>query len=191
VVVPSSYVGWLKGRGGAMIREIETRSGASVEVDQSTKDTGVCTVHIRGVPDTKRKAYGLVVAEVMKVADQSGSVEDFNSVGTKLEIFIDAQYVGWVKGPKGKVVQDISDRSATRIDVEQGQGSQSSVASVKIYGTLEGVECAKEMIAYEISKVSPDAAAEINGGVAPTEHPRLGSSSSSTTCASLAPTWAG
>ncbi|CAK0809311.1 unnamed protein product [Prorocentrum cordatum] len=163
LVIPASYVGWLKGRQGAMIRDIEARSGAAVDIDQTTKDQGHCTVMIHGNEQSKKIAHGLVVAEVMKVAEQSGDSDAVASYGTRLDIRIDSKFVGWVKGPRGKVVQDITARSATRVDVDQGHHDPGH-ATVKIYGTIEGVHAAKELIAHEISKVSPEAAGEIMGG---------------------------
>jgi len=162
--IPASYVGWLKGRQGQMIRDIESRSGATVDIDQSTKDLGHCTVNIKGPEEQKRKAFGLIVAEVMKVSDQSGVPID-NSIGTMIEIPIDGKFVGWVKGPKGKVVQDITSRSSTRVDVDQNV--EVGRAVIKVFGTHEGVQVAKDLIAFEISKVSPEAASEITGGVPP------------------------
>merc|ERR550514_2607394 len=92
----------------------------------------------------------------MKVADKSGDPSSCRSFATKLEFCVDQQYVGWIKGPKGKVIQDVAMRSSTRIDVDQNPGS--SVAMVKIYGMEEGVHNAVELIAYELEKVSPEAA---------------------------------
>lgn len=83
-----------------MIREIEAKSGATVEIDQSTKDEGHCTVHMQGDEEGKRKAYGFVVAELLKVADQPSSNMDCTAIGTKLSLVIDSKFVGWVKGPK-------------------------------------------------------------------------------------------
>lgn len=158
--IPAPYVGWLKGRQGQMIKDIEARSGATVEVDQSSKDSGTCIVYIRGSEDRQKRAYGLVVAEVMKVSDHSGVPLD-DDIGTKLEIIIDDKFVGWVKGPKGKVVQDITNRSSTRVDVDQANAAPGQ-AIIRIYGTHEGVAAAKDLVAFELSKVGPEAAAEIS-----------------------------
>lgn len=63
--------------------------------------------HARLSPEeAKKKAFGFVVAEVVKVSDHSGGQYDFSTFGAKTEIRIDGKYVGWVKGPRGKVVQD-------------------------------------------------------------------------------------
>lgn len=160
VHIPNSCVGWLKGRQGAMIREIESRSGAQVDIDQTTKDIGYSTAQMRGRLQQKKIAHGLVVAEVMKVMDQSGEASVGNFPGAKSEFRIDVQYVGWVKGPRGKVVQDIQVKSGTRIDVDQNTRDL-GYAMVKVYGTVEGVRAARALIAQELSKITPEVAAQL------------------------------
>lgn len=160
VHIPNSCVGWLKGRQGAMIREIESRSGAQVDIDQTTKDMGYSVARMRGQKQQKKVAHGLVVAEVMKVMDQSHEAPVGNFPGMKTEFRIDVQYVGWVKGPRGKVVQDIQVKSGTRIDVDQNSRDL-GYAVVKVYGTAEGVRLAKTLIAQELSKITPEVAAQL------------------------------
>uniref|UniRef100_A0A7S4R5U7 K Homology domain-containing protein n=1 Tax=Alexandrium monilatum TaxID=311494 RepID=A0A7S4R5U7_9DINO len=160
VQIPNSCVGWLKGRQGAMIREIESRSGAQVDIDQTTKDLGYSTAHMRGRLQQKKTAHGLVVAEVMKVMDQSGEPSVSQFPGAKSEFRIDVQYVGWVKGPRGKVVQEIQVKSGTRIDVDQNTRDL-GYAMVKVYGTHEGVRYARSLIAQELSKITPEVAASL------------------------------
>mmetsp|Transcript_133799 Transcript_133799/g.373031 ORF Transcript_133799/g.373031 Transcript_133799/m.373031 type:complete len:655 (+) Transcript_133799:410-2374(+) len=161
VLIPNSYVGWLKGRQGGMIRDIESRSGAQIDIDQSTKELGYSTARLRGSAEQKKTARGLVIGEIAKVMDQSGEVLDPTFPGRKEELRIDGQYIGWLKGPKGKVVQDLQIRSATRIEVDQ-TNPQLGYATVKIFGTVEGILQARELIAAELSKVSPEAAAQIS-----------------------------
>jgi len=160
VQIPNSCVGWLKGRQGAMIREIESRSGAQVDIDQTTKDIGYSTAHMKGRMVQKKVAHGLVVAEVMKVMDQSNEPAIGNFPGAKSEFRIDVQYVGWVKGPRGKVVQDIQVKSGTRIDVDQNTRDL-GYAMVKVYGTVEGVRSARALIAQELSKITPEVAQQL------------------------------
>eukprot|EP00927_Polykrikos_kofoidii_P058987 TRINITY_DN5394_c0_g1_i4.p1 TRINITY_DN5394_c0_g1~~TRINITY_DN5394_c0_g1_i4.p1 ORF type:complete len:784 (-),score=167.85 TRINITY_DN5394_c0_g1_i4:73-2316(-) len=157
VRLPIQCVGWLKGKQGGMIRDIEGRSGAQVNIDQTTKEAGYSMARVSAPSLAQKKiAHGLVVAEVMKVLDQSGEPHD-NSVGVVAEFRLDAQYVGWVKGPRGKVVQDIQVKTGTRIDVDQ-RNRDSGIAIVKVYGTAEGTQHARKLIANELSKISPEVA---------------------------------
>jgi rRNA processing protein Krr1/Pno1 len=161
VDIPNSCVGWLKGKQGAMIQDIETMSGAQVSIDQTTKDAGYAQVHISGSSPQMQTAQGLVVAEVMKVIHKTEERAEWGYIGSALELEVSAQYVGWLKGPKGKVVRDLTLRSATRIDIDQTSRELEGVAVVKVFGTQDGVEEARRLIAAELSKVSPEAAAQI------------------------------
>lgn len=164
VRIPNFCVGWLKGRQGAMIREIESKSGGIVEVDQINKDSGYCNAYMKGTLEQKKLAYGLVVAEIVKAVDSSKDPsQSFEQYGRKEEVRLDSRYVGWVKGPKGKIIGDICASSATRIDVDQSDRG-SGFATVRIYGTHKGVADAKQMMASELSKVSPESAQAFVGG---------------------------
>merc|ERR1712060_388694 len=46
--VEQKWVGWLLGKSGIVLKEIELQSGARITIDQSTKDLGFSTVHISG-----------------------------------------------------------------------------------------------------------------------------------------------
>jgi len=170
VCIPNAYVGWLKGRQGGMVRDIEQRSGAQIDIDQSMKELGYSVARLHGSTEQKATARGLVIGEIAKVMDQSGEVLDASFPGTKEEFTVDSQYVGWLKGPKGKVIQELQVRSATRIEVDQ-TNPQLGYATVKIFGTLDGIQQAKTLIAAELSKVSPEAAAQIAGGAVPAPAP--------------------
>jgi hypothetical protein len=143
-----------------MIRDIEGRSGCQVDIDQTHKDMGYSTAHMRGRYAQKKTAHGLVIAEVMKALDQSGDATDPSLPGTRTEFRVDTQYVGWVKGPRGKVVQDIQVKSATRIDVDQNSRDM-GFATVKVFGTQEGVRLARALIATELAKITPELAAQL------------------------------
>eukprot|EP00415_Alexandrium_ostenfeldii_P004958 UN4958 len=119
-----------------MIREIENRSQARIDIDQSTNDLGYSLANIRGDSNQRRVGSGLVIAEIAKVMDQSGEVLDASFGGCKIEFQIDSQYVGWLKGPRGKVVQDLQLRSGTRIDVDQSN-PHLGYATVRARSALE------------------------------------------------------
>jgi len=73
---------------------------------------------------------------------------------------VDTQYVGWVKGPQGKVVVDIQVKSGTRIDVDQNT-REMGYATVKIFGTHEGVKIARALIATTLGKIAPELATNL------------------------------
>jgi len=160
VRIPNTSVGWLKGRQGAMMRDIENRSGCQVDIDQATKHMGYSTARMRGGYLQKKTACGFVIAEVMKVLEQSGEQPEPGFPGHKWEFRVDTQYVGWVKGPQGKVVQDIQLKSSTRIDVDQNT-RELGYATVKVFGTHEGVRIARALIATTLAKITPELATKL------------------------------
>merc|ERR1740121_956130 len=48
--VEQRSVGWLLGKGGVVLKEMEEQSGARISIDQSTKAMGYSTVRISGDP---------------------------------------------------------------------------------------------------------------------------------------------
>jgi len=46
--VEQKWIGWLLGKSGIVLKEIELQSGASVKIDQSTKELGFSTLRITG-----------------------------------------------------------------------------------------------------------------------------------------------
>eukprot|EP00928_Gymnodinium_smaydae_P075988 TRINITY_DN589_c0_g1_i1.p1 TRINITY_DN589_c0_g1~~TRINITY_DN589_c0_g1_i1.p1 ORF type:complete len:979 (-),score=164.69 TRINITY_DN589_c0_g1_i1:140-3076(-) len=165
--IPNSCVGWLKGRNGAMVKDIQNRSGATIDVDQNSREGTFTNVQIRGTADQQRIGYGLVVGEITKALEASGDSPDAFPLGIRAVINIETQFVGWVKGPRGKVVQDVQLKSGTRIDVDQTH-ADTGMAQVRIYGTAEGTYEARRLIAAELSKVSPETAAAITSDLPPT-----------------------
>merc|ERR1712176_1286557 len=99
----------------------------------------------------------------MKVIHMAEERAEWGYIGSALELEVSAQYVGWLKGPRGKVVRDLTWRSATRIDIDQTMQETKGIALVKVFGTRDGVDEARRLIASELSKVSPEAAAQISG----------------------------
>eukprot|EP00929_Paragymnodinium_shiwhaense_P088896 TRINITY_DN49200_c0_g1_i1.p1 TRINITY_DN49200_c0_g1~~TRINITY_DN49200_c0_g1_i1.p1 ORF type:complete len:650 (-),score=118.37 TRINITY_DN49200_c0_g1_i1:247-2121(-) len=161
VKMPNNAVGWLKGKGGLMIQDIEQRSGAKIEIDQAMKEIGYSVAKFSNASFAQKKlAHGLVSAEVCKVVDAAGGPID-DTIGKKCEYHLEAQYVGWVKGPKGVVVQELQIITGTRIDVNQRSamaGMPPGTALIKIFGTHEGVRLANQLIAAELTKLNQQAA---------------------------------
>jgi len=131
-----------------------------VDIDQTHKDLGYNTARMRGGPVQKKTAHGLVIAEVMKALEQSPGTTDPFAPGVRIDFQLDCQYVGWLKGPRGKVVQDIQVKSATRIDVDQNSRDR-GFATVKLFGTQEGVRLARALIATELAKITPELASQL------------------------------
>jgi len=58
--IDQRWVGWLLGRSGVVLKEIELLSGAKVSIDQSTRKLGYSTVRIRGGSQQNPTAHQLI-----------------------------------------------------------------------------------------------------------------------------------
>ncbi|CAK0844333.1 unnamed protein product [Prorocentrum cordatum] len=66
MTVEQKKVGWLLGKGGVVLREIETTSGARCSLDQSTKELGYSTVKITGSSHGIASAQQMIDAKLMQ-----------------------------------------------------------------------------------------------------------------------------
>lgn len=64
--VEQKKVGWILGKGGCVMREIETQCGAKISIDQSTRDMGFSTVKIRGSEQSCQTAKQLIADKVQQ-----------------------------------------------------------------------------------------------------------------------------
>jgi len=72
VQVQQSYVGWLLGKSGTVLREIEMKSGARIVLDQSVKELGFSNVNVHGAPPQVATARALI-EEKCRQAEQRGN----------------------------------------------------------------------------------------------------------------------
>eukprot|EP00929_Paragymnodinium_shiwhaense_P042396 TRINITY_DN21953_c0_g2_i1.p1 TRINITY_DN21953_c0_g2~~TRINITY_DN21953_c0_g2_i1.p1 ORF type:complete len:707 (+),score=168.42 TRINITY_DN21953_c0_g2_i1:142-2121(+) len=68
--VEQRLVGWVLGRGGTVMKELERHSGAKITIDQSTKDMGFSTIRITGPSHLIQRARELL-EEKVKQADNA------------------------------------------------------------------------------------------------------------------------
>lgn len=97
IQVDQQVVGLLIGRGGETVRQIKDMTGASMSVNQSTRDAGYSIVRLSGSPDAIARAARLIVrkteemhpggpsphvsaAEAMQASGSRGGSRDFGAV---------------------------------------------------------------------------------------------------------------
>ena len=69
--IDNRYVGWLKGRKGKVVRDLQARSGTRIDVDQGRPGLCTATVKIFGDARGTARARALVAAELHKVSPQA------------------------------------------------------------------------------------------------------------------------
>lgn len=149
VQVPQRYVGYLLGKGGACIQDIEKASGCQLFVNQGTKSLGYSTVQLLGLPEQiadARQAIELAV-ERAKAAPREEKVE------------IQQRWVGYLLGKKGGLAKEIQQETGASVLIDQST-STLGYSTVVLTGTSDQVDSARVRVNASLEKA----------GATPMEH---------------------
>jgi len=143
-----------------MIRDLQARSGARMDVDQSAQPGLPRTITYQG-PRSKvefaKKLVGLVAAGATEATLPLGEAK-------REAITIPASTVGKVIGRNGEIVRELQSRSHAKVDFDhsdsRGMGSENKV--VLLTGTVEAVAKAKEMVAFLAANPEVEAVQALN-----------------------------
>ncbi|CAK0882800.1 unnamed protein product, partial [Prorocentrum cordatum] len=136
--ITRAKIGKVIGIRGAQIKEIQATTGAKVDVD---KDVDPCKVIIGGDPDKVEHAKRLVLTLAMETADGESEYLDLPKNAT-----------GAVLGIGGQRLRELQLSSGARIDVDK---TQPSVCRVRIAGTPEQIETAKQLVMLAVETPRP------------------------------------
>ena len=141
---PGDVAGFVIGRDGKNLRDVESKTDTRIRVEKKEVDTSANTrVVIMGKNENCQKALFLIVQNLRrKTALHTATTETID---------IPSQHCGRVIGRKGANVRAIEKLTGTRINIEQLKGLDvflnfEAVAKCKITGSAEQIEKAKEMI---------------------------------------------
>jgi len=127
VEVEQKWVGWLLGKSGSVMKEIEQQSGASIKVDQSTKDSGYSTVRITGSFDYVATAKNLVLDKIAKVNPAGTHQPSHASSRSRRD-------VSWTEGGRPASLPDVTAEAweLASLVKQMGQGNgQDELAKVR------------------------------------------------------------
>ncbi|XP_052097601.1 tudor and KH domain-containing protein-like [Mytilus californianus] len=141
VKVPPKAVGAVIGRQGAMIKEIQQKSGARVNFTDNNRDSqeerGVV---IRGTPEAAQMAENMIrkiIAELPVIVTE--------------EMVVPGKCLGRIIGRNGETIRQMSRTSKAKVYVDRSAGDyRESERTVTITGTKENIELAKSMIQEKI-----------------------------------------
>ncbi|CAC5358109.1 TDRKH [Mytilus coruscus] len=141
VKVPPKAVGAVIGRQGAMIKEIQQKSGARVNFTDNKRDSqeerGVV---IRGTPEAAQMAENMIrkiIAELPVIVTE--------------EMVVPGKCLGRIIGRNGDTIRQMSRTSKAKVYVDRaGDDYRDSERTVTITGTKENIELAKSMIQEKI-----------------------------------------
>ena len=160
-VVSASYVGRVIGKGGEMIRDLQARSGARIDVDQNVPIGQPRVITYRGTRETVDFAKHLVA-----MLSTDGISDTDLPLGNAAQeyLIIPASSVGKVIGRGGEMIRELQSRSQAKIQIDHsGQsGIPADQKQVTITGTHEAVVKGKEMVLLLVANPLMDALVSLN-----------------------------
>lgn len=154
--VPRTYVGYIIGRGGETIRDLQARSGAHIQIvreEEGAAFTPERFVSIAGTEDAVESAKKLIQNLLDERANGGGGGDDARYGGTNpdgsetLEILVPNDRVGLVIGRGGATIRSIQVRTGTNITVPQTpDASNPTMRKITVKGTVEAKDAAKNEI---------------------------------------------
>eukprot|EP00927_Polykrikos_kofoidii_P083953 TRINITY_DN8728_c0_g2_i2.p1 TRINITY_DN8728_c0_g2~~TRINITY_DN8728_c0_g2_i2.p1 ORF type:complete len:682 (-),score=148.76 TRINITY_DN8728_c0_g2_i2:67-2112(-) len=178
--VEQHLVGWLIGRSGATLREVETSFGVKVSMDQSSKDQGFSKMCISGEATSVQAAAEHMNASLARAATGLGGGKSADgALGPFLldappsascdsmceEVHVEQQYVGWLLGKSGGVMREVETSSGTRIDIKQDTKHLGYSRAI-IHGKADQRSHAKQLITESIERAGASGPPK-RGGCAP------------------------
>ena len=156
-----SYVGKIIGKGGEMIRDLQARSGAKVDVDDKVPPGYPRIIKYRG---TRAKID--FCKQLVEFLCQPGANEADMPLGEAMRetLVIPSSVVGKVIGQAGDVVRDLQIRSQARVQIDHvpRPGIDDDKRRVLITGTPDSVEKAKEMVQFLVANPDMDSMEALN-----------------------------
>mmetsp|Transcript_109865 Transcript_109865/g.342444 ORF Transcript_109865/g.342444 Transcript_109865/m.342444 type:complete len:799 (-) Transcript_109865:75-2471(-) len=147
--IEQRFVGWLLGKGGTVVREIEMQSGCKVSLNQGTRSMGFTVAQLHGDVQQRAVARQLMEASLER-ARTTGTGGSMNPGEQDLQV--EQRWVGWLLGKGGGLAREIEQESGARITIDQSTKSL-GYSTVKIAGEATAVELAKARIAASLQKV--------------------------------------
>ena len=151
MTIGAEFVGMLIGRGGEVVKQLSTESGARIEISKTETEggkPGERTVYISGLQDCVDKAKKLIDDAIDKAKERTGQVNP-NACTLK----VPHELIGMLIGRGGETIKELKKESGARIDINKepdDEGSQDR--QVHITGPPECVEYAKKMVEEMLGK---------------------------------------
>ncbi|GAB4837958.1 hypothetical protein Ancab_027486 [Ancistrocladus abbreviatus] len=163
ILIPNAKVGVIIGRGGDMIKNLQLRSGARIQITRDADaDPNSLTrdVELMGTSEQISRAEELineVIAETDAANSASSGNRSISTMQAGAELFVmkvPNDRVALVIGKGGETIKNMQSKSGARIQVvplHLPPGDTSTERSVHISGTKEQIDSAKDLINEVVS----------------------------------------
>lgn len=146
IYVDSAAVRRIIGKGGANIRDLESRSEASIKVSRD-RDGDQVAVNVFG--NAEQVAMATKLIEDISLRSDYDDDQGRGGPRSSETIQVDSRDVGRIIGSRGSRVRQLQDDSGAKIDVSRD--NRGSKVDVEISGTPEQIAKAKQYIQDELS----------------------------------------
>ena len=137
-------VGYVIGRGGSTIREIQQKSGARLQIVRDNRNSEDVSLTIEGNTNSVEMAKNLVNEAIAAPAKKQGIVLGPGEVEVSIEL---GRAVGSVIGKGGSNVIRIENETGAKINIERGS------STCQIYGEAVAVAKAKDEVESIVQRV--------------------------------------
>jgi len=156
--IPVDIAGRVIGKGGEIIRDLQARSGAQIDVDQSALPGRPRAITYRGSRAKVDFAKKLVQMIASGVSDSNLPIGE----AQREVLIIPSSATGKVIGRGGEMVREMQNRSHAKIDFDHGAQVGPDQKRVVVTGTNQAVVKAKEMILFLVANPNMEAMQSIN-----------------------------
>jgi len=139
VRINQQWVGYIIGQGGDTLRQIRESSGASIQIDQATKEMGYSYVQIFGPPMNAEVARQLIEQKLAEVDPQRPAPAD------SCEIQVEQAVVGYLVGKGGETLKQLRIQSGAQIAVDQNS-KERGYSMIRITGPEDAKQAAVDLI---------------------------------------------
>lgn len=158
--IAALYVGRVIGKGGEMIRDLQARSGAKMDVDSNVPPGQPRTITYAGTRAQVEFAKQLVNMLHQNVPEESLPLGH----ACQEMVIIPATGVGKVIGRGGEMIRELQSRSQAKIQVDHTgtSGLPAHEKQVSVTGTAEAVAKAREMVLFLVNNPLMEAQQSLN-----------------------------
>lgn len=157
ITIPTNKVGKVIGRRGAMIRELQDKSGATIDVTDKTQD-GMTFVELSGSLETINKAKSLIARAYQDDPQRSQERSAPREGDVTIEFEIPENKCGLVIGSRGSKIREIQQDTGVGVNVGNRDSARGGMIMVTLTGEQEKCDNAQKVIMDLISDSDTGAA---------------------------------